>query len=273
MSDDRQTSAPRFPTDVATSYHDGVLGRMRSRSVGEPHAGVPEVVLVQGLAVADYLLPGLAAFSEWTRAHLIELPGLGGSGEPPHELTVAEYGRAVADWLTARRLGPVVLTGHSSGTQVAAEAAAGNADVAGVVLASPTFDPAARALPRLVIRWLLDGRREAPGLIVSQRPEWTRAGPRRLVHLVRAHRAYVIEEPLARLSMPLLVIRGRDDALSTPKWGANSPLCTRRGVRRSRRRPRLPVAGPARLVGAGTPLRHPTHLTRLPRIASITLNH
>jgi pimeloyl-ACP methyl ester carboxylesterase len=219
MSDERQTSTPRFPADVATSYHDGALGRMRSRSVGEPRAGVPEVVLVQGMAVADYLLPGVAAFGEWTRAHLLELPGLGGSGEPPHELTVAEYGRAVADWLTARQLGPVVLAGHSSGTQVAAEAAAGNPDVAGVVLASPMVDPGVRALPRLVVRWLRDGRREAPGLIASQRPEWTRAGPRRLVHLVRVHRVYVIEEPAARLSVPLLVIRGHDDALSTPKWG------------------------------------------------------
>jgi pimeloyl-ACP methyl ester carboxylesterase len=218
MNDDRP-STPGIAGDATTSYHDGVLGRMRGRSVGRPRPGVPEVVLVQGLAVADYLLPGLAAFGEWTRAHLIELPGLGGSGEPPHELTVEEYGRAVADWLTARRLGPVVLAGHSSGTQVAAEAAAGNPGVAGVVLASPTFDPAVRALPRLVLRWLLDGRREAPGLIQSQRPEWGRAGRRRLLHLMRVHRAYVVEEPVVRLTVPLLVIRGRDDALSTRKWG------------------------------------------------------
>jgi pimeloyl-ACP methyl ester carboxylesterase len=111
---------PDFPLDVATAYHDGVLGRRRSRAVGEPRAGVPEVALVQGMAVADYLLPGLAAFGAWTRAHLVELPGFGGSGEPPHELSVPEFGRAVADWLTAQRLGPVVLAGHSSGTQVAA---------------------------------------------------------------------------------------------------------------------------------------------------------
>jgi hypothetical protein len=30
---------------------------MRSRAVGAPQPGVPEVVLVQGMAVADYLLP------------------------------------------------------------------------------------------------------------------------------------------------------------------------------------------------------------------------
>ena len=204
--------------DVTTSYHDGVLGRIRSRSVGFPRPGVPEVVLVQGLAVADYLLPGLGAFGEWTRAHLIELPGLGGSGEPPRRLSVAEYGHAVADWLTARDLGSVVLAGHSSGTQVAAEAAVAHPGVAGVVLASPTMDPAVRNPVRLIVRWLRDGRREPPGLVRTQRPEWRRAGARQLIHLVRVHLDHDLAEPVARLTVPLLVIRGRDDSLSTAGW-------------------------------------------------------
>lgn len=209
---------PEFPRDVVTSYHHGVLGRMRSRAVGEPRPGVPEVVLVQGMAVADYLLPGLAAFGGWTRAHLIELPGFGGSGEPPHELTVPEFGGAVADWLTAQQLGTVVLAGHSSGTQVAAEAAAGHPGVAGLVLASPTVDPVASGWIRLLIRWRRDGRYEPPGLTDSHRPEWKRAGPRRLVHLVRAHLRHNLEDPLRRLARPLLILRGTDDRLSTPDW-------------------------------------------------------
>ena len=204
--------------DVTTSYHDGVLGRIRSRSVGRPHPAVPEVVLVQGLAVADYLLPGLCAFGEWTRAHLVELPGLGGSGEPPHRLTVSEYGRAVADWLTARRVGPVILAGHSSGTQVAAEAAVDHSGVAGVVLASPTMDPAVRSPFRLLAQWVRDGRREPPGLVRTQRPEWRRAGARQLVHLVRVHLDHDLAVPVARLTVPVLVIRGRDDTLSTAGW-------------------------------------------------------
>jgi pimeloyl-ACP methyl ester carboxylesterase len=215
---------PEFPRDVTTSYHDGALGRMRSRSVGAPRPGMPEVVLVQGMAVADYLLPGLAAFGEWTRAHLVELPGFAGSGEPPHELSVPEFGHAVADWLSTRELGPVILAGHSSGTQVAAEAAAGHPGVAGLVLASPTVDPVARSLVRLLVRWQLDGRHEPPGLTESHRPEWKRAGLRRLVHLVRVHLLHVMEEPLARLTVPLLVLRGEQDRLSTPEWGRRLAL-------------------------------------------------
>jgi pimeloyl-ACP methyl ester carboxylesterase len=118
---------------------------MRSRSVGRPRPGVPELVMVQGLAVADYLLPGVASFGGWTRAHLLELPGFDGAPDGRRGLTVVEFGRAVADWLTARHLDRVVVAGHSSGTQVAAEAAVGRPEVAGVVLASPMIDPAARA--------------------------------------------------------------------------------------------------------------------------------
>jgi pimeloyl-ACP methyl ester carboxylesterase len=96
---------------------------MRSRSVGEPRPGVPEVVLVQGMAVADYLMPAVAELGRWTRAHLVELPGFAGSGEPTRTLDVPGYAGAVVEWLDAAKLGPVVLAGHSSGTQVAARAA------------------------------------------------------------------------------------------------------------------------------------------------------
>lgn len=214
-----ERTAHPTPGSAVASYHDGVLGRMRSRAVGGPRPGVPEVVLVQGMAVADYLLPGLAALGAWTRAHLVELPGLAGSGEPPHELDVPEYGRCVADWLQSRDLGAVVLAGHSSGTQVAARAASCADRVAGVVLASPTIDPAARGWLRLLVRWQLDGLREPAGLTGSHIREWRRAGPRRLLHVVKAHLDDPLEETVARLSEPLLVIRGRDDVIGTRSWG------------------------------------------------------
>ncbi|MEV6632486.1 alpha/beta fold hydrolase [Actinoplanes sp. NPDC051470] len=203
---------------MITSYHDSPLGLMRSRSAGEPRADIPEIVVVQGMAVAGYLLPGVRALGEWTRAHLLELPGLAGSGEPPHELSIPEYGQAVAAWLTATRTRPVLLAGHSSGTQVAAEAAPGHPLVAGLMLASPTVDPAVRPLPRLALRFVQEGRLEPPGMTRSHLPEWRRAGIRRLAHLVRASLRNDIEASLRRLTVPLLVLRGADDLLSTPQW-------------------------------------------------------
>jgi pimeloyl-ACP methyl ester carboxylesterase len=178
---------------------------------------------VQGMGVADYLLPGLGSLGRWTRAHLVELPGFAGSGEPPHELDVPGFAAAVADWLAdrvaAHDLGPVVLAGHSSGTQVAARAAVEHPGVGALVLASPTVDPAARGPLRLLVRWRLDGRYEPPGLDESHKPEWRRAGLRRLMHTARVHLDDALEESVARIPVPLLVIRGRDDRIGTAEWG------------------------------------------------------
>lgn len=212
-------NGPPLP-DSVERHRDTSAGRIRSRSVGEPRPGVPEVVLVQGMAVADYLMPAVAELGRWTRAHLVELPGFAGSGEPTRKLDVPGYAAAVVEWLGSAGLGPVVLAGHSSGTQVAARAAAlaGDARVVAVVLASPTIAPVARPLPRMVLRWRLDGRHEPPGLTGSHLREWRRAGVRGLVHLVRVHLRDRIEESVPALTVPVLVLRGVDDRLSTAEW-------------------------------------------------------
>jgi pimeloyl-ACP methyl ester carboxylesterase len=212
----------RMP-DAMEWHRDTSAGRIRSRFVGELRDGVPEIVVVQGMAVADYLMPAVAELGQWTRAHLVELPGFAGSGEPTRRLDVPGYGGAVAEWLEVAGLGPVVLAGHSSGTQVAAQAAAqaGTGDsgrVLGVVLASPTVAPIARPLPRMLLQWRLDGRHEPPGLTGSHLREWRRAGLRGLVHLVRVHLRDHIEDALAALPVPLLVLRGTEDRLTTAAW-------------------------------------------------------
>ncbi|GGQ85535.1 alpha/beta fold hydrolase [Couchioplanes azureus] len=219
MSRDK-TYRPALPIHVRTSFHDGVLGRMRIRSLGEPRPGVPEIVMIQGMTVSDYLLPGLAALSTWTRAHLVELPGGSGSGPPPHDLTVAEYAHAAAEWLRAQPPGPVLLAGHSSGTQVAAETAGHCGDrIAGVVLAGPAIDPAARGGLRVFARWWADRRRDPKSLDEVHKPERQRVGFRRLFQVLRAHLRHDLETPVSALAVPVLIIRGRDDRLGTARWG------------------------------------------------------
>jgi hypothetical protein len=171
-----------------------------------------------GHGSADYLLPSLGAFGRWTRAHLLELPGLAGSGEPPHELPVAESGDAVADWLSAHARGPVVLAGHSSAPRSRRKRPCATTRRPGWYWPAPPSTPAYRALPRLLLRWRRDDPYEPPGLGESHKPEWRRAGYRRLLHLVQAHRRHDLEQPLRRLALPLLVLRGVDDQLSTERW-------------------------------------------------------
>ncbi|MFG1922363.1 alpha/beta fold hydrolase [Cryptosporangium sp. NPDC048952] len=166
---------------------------------------------MQGLSVADYLLEGLRGIAGWTRVHLLELPPTGG-------VDVTRFGRAVGEWLDAQDLGPVVLGGHSSGTQVAAAAAVGRRDVVLSLLVGPIVDPATRSFLRLGLSWLRDGRQERGGLIRSQAPEWADAGPWRIVRLIRSHLAFRLEEPVGALDVPVLVLRGSEDRLARADW-------------------------------------------------------
>ena len=219
---------PSMPDAVERHRHTSA-GRMRSRTVGEARAGVPEVVVVQGMAVADYLMPAVAELGRWTRAHLVELPGYAGSGEAARPLDVPGYGGAVAEWVGGAGLGPVVLVGHSSGTQVAARAGAVADGVVGVVLASPTVAPTARPLPRLLLRWRQDGRNEPPGLTAAHLWEWRRPGVAGLLHLLRVHLRDRIEDAVPALDVPVLVLRGSDDRLTTQDWARSLAATARTG--------------------------------------------
>jgi pimeloyl-ACP methyl ester carboxylesterase len=208
---------PELPDAYLVRFVTTPQGRMRSRILGEPGAA-PPVVAVMGMAVSDYLLPALAAL-RWTRSHLLDLPGLAGSGAPPAPLDVPGYADAVANWLAAADLPPVVLIGHSSGTQVAARAAALRPDrVAALVLAAPTIDPAYRSWPKVLVRWRLDSRFPMPGLEENHRPEWKRAGLRQIAHLISVHLRDRMEDVLPGITCPTLVIRGEQDKLSTRRW-------------------------------------------------------
>jgi pimeloyl-ACP methyl ester carboxylesterase len=210
---------PRLPGEMTLRYTDVPEGRIRTRVLGQRQPHVPPVVVVQGMAVSDYLLPACAALGAWTEVHLFDVPGYAGSGQPTRRLDVRGYGEAVVHWLEAAGLDRAVVVGHSSGTQVAAWAGVLAPDrVAAVGLASPTIDPVARPLPRLVYRWRLDARSPSPGLVENHIPEWRRAGVRGAAHLVRVHLADRIERQVARLAVPVLVIRAEGDRLTTERW-------------------------------------------------------
>jgi pimeloyl-ACP methyl ester carboxylesterase len=207
------------PPGVEVAHRPTAWGVMRSRAVGEPRAGVPEVVVVPGLAVAEYLMPAVATLAGWTRAHLVELPGFSGSGEPPHPLDVPQFADAVVQWLAGSALDRVVLVGHSSGTQVVAHVAAGGLpSVRAVVLASPTMDPRFRSTRRILLAWRRNHALEPPELDAAHTPERQRAGLRRVRHALKVHLADRLEDVVPRIAVPVLVLWGDADRICTEPW-------------------------------------------------------
>jgi pimeloyl-ACP methyl ester carboxylesterase len=210
---------PELPREMLLRYTDLPEGRIRTRVLGERRDGLPPIVVVQGVTVSDYLLPACAALARWTQVHLLDLPGYAGSGQPTRWLDVRGYGETVVHWLQASALERPMVVGHSSGTQVAAWTGVLCPDgVCAIGLASPTIDPRVRSLPRLLFYWRLDARAPSPGLEESHRPEWKRAGPRGVAHLIRVHLRDRLEEQVARLPLPVLALRAHEDRLSTDEW-------------------------------------------------------
>ena len=208
-----------MPPDVELAYRPTTWGVMRSRVVGTPRHGVPEVVAVPGLAVANYLQPALCELGAWTRAHLLELPGFSGSGEPPRPMDVPQFADAVVQWLAASGLDRVVLVGHSSGTQVAARVAARRPpSVRALVLASPTMDPRFRSVRRILLAWRRNHELEPPSLDAQHAPERQRAGWRRVRHALRVHLADALEDVVPQVPVPVLVLYGDRDRICTQEW-------------------------------------------------------
>ncbi|MER7080178.1 Pimeloyl-ACP methyl ester carboxylesterase [Saccharopolyspora kobensis] len=213
---DRRT-APA--ADHFVRYTETTAGRMRSRVFGCERAGAPPVIALMGMGVSDYLMPAMRALSTWTQAHLVDLPGLGGSGPARRWLDVPGYAAAVAEWVDRAQLPPAVLIGNSSSTQVAAHAAAMRPEhLQLLVLAGPTVDPAYRSTPRVLLHWRMDSRHPMPGLQQQHTPDWARAGFRQLWHLLQVHLRDRIEDTVHRVRCPVLVLRGDEDGLSTEAW-------------------------------------------------------
>ena len=208
-----------MPADVTIEHRLTTWGVMRSRTVGPATTDKPNIVVVPGLAVANYLMPAVESLGTWTRAHLIELPGFSGSGEPPHPLDVLQFADAVAQWLDASALKSVVLVGHSSGTQVVAHVAARRRpDTRAVVLASPTIDPRFRSMRKVLLAWRRNHELEPPDLDEQHAPERKRASLRRVRHALGVHLADRLEDVVPKIPVPVLVLHGDADRLCTREW-------------------------------------------------------
>ena len=152
------------------------------------------------------------------RVIALDLPGFGEAPEPTRNLTMERHADMVAAYLRHTGEDPVIVIGHSMGSQIAAELAARHPSlVAKVILAGPTVDKAARNVASQARYLLMDLLGERPLVIWRGAREYLRGGP----HLIRKIRATIVHEPedaFARIDCPVLVLRGEDDPLAPMSW-------------------------------------------------------
>lgn len=148
----------------------------------------------------------------------VDLPGFGEAPEPTRTLTMERHADLVAAYLRHAGEDDVIVIGHSMGSQIAAELAARHPSlVAGVVLAGPTVNSAARSIRAQATYLLRDLVGERPIVIWRGAREYLRGGP----NLLRKMRATIVHEPekaYARIDRPTLVLRGESDPLAPMTW-------------------------------------------------------
>lgn len=172
---------------------------------------VTRVLIVPGAVVRSYVQPAADTLCDrGVEAHLLAAPG-----EPGARADLYSYGKELARQIN--HADPLdLLIGLSVGAQAAAVAATTvPCMVRHLMLISPTVDPQARTVPRLLGRWLAGGRLERPGLFLEQSPEWRRAGPQRLSQVIRSALKVRIEDILGNLSAKLTVVHAEYDAITS----------------------------------------------------------
>jgi pimeloyl-ACP methyl ester carboxylesterase len=214
---------PPVPLNGVHRLHDErwstAAGRpVRMLTAGGVVADRPQVVLVPGLGSVGYLLELLHACGGWTRATLVDLPGFGHrrTAALPADLdTLTDTLTAVLQQLSGS---PVVVAGHSTGSQLALRAALRVPErLHGLVLIGPTFEPRARRPTHLLARHLRTSAFEPPGQLRYTLPDYLRGG-RRFAQYVRSALADRPEDHIASVAVPVLVARGRHDHYSSTRW-------------------------------------------------------
>jgi pimeloyl-ACP methyl ester carboxylesterase len=151
--------------------------------------------------------------------HAIDLPGFGGTPNPDRQISVAEYAEIIAGTLEVIGAGPVVVVGHSMGTQFATELAVRRTElVSHVVLIGPVVDSERRTVLRQSLALGLDSLLESPSGNAIVFTDYARSGVRRYLTELPVMMSYDLEERLGKVDQPVLVARGSRDPIAVRSW-------------------------------------------------------
>lgn len=149
------------------------------------------------------------------------LPGLGRPAPRGHDVRPAALAGELLDRLDPAAA-PTVLAGHSASCQVVAAAARAAPDrVAALVLVAPSTDPRAATWPRLLARWVATAVAEDPGQVPLLVRLYARTGPGSMRRTMDAARRHRIDEELADVTCPVLVVRGPWDRICPASWASS----------------------------------------------------
>ncbi len=182
--------------------------------------GYPPVVLVHGVVVSGhYMVPTIEVLGRYRHVYAPDLPGFGRSGGPRAPMDIPGLAASLAGWMRAAGIEKADVVAHSFGCQIAAEFAVRNPERVGrLALLGPTGNPENRSEIAQIGRWALDCFREPLSVWVSYVCGFLSFGPRRSIGSLTYSLGDVMEQRLAALEVPTLVVRGSLDPLAKQGW-------------------------------------------------------
>ena len=182
--------------------------------------GGPTVVLVHGISVSSqYMVPLAKELAPDHDVHAPDLPGFGRSTKPRRTLPVGDLARSLAAWLDANGLERPLLLGNSFGCQVVGDLLARDSGRArAAVLVGATIDAHARSWARQSFRWARSAFRERPTLPFVVARDFLASGPLRTIRTADGALDDALEEKVARVPVPVLVVRGENDPIAPQEW-------------------------------------------------------
>ncbi|MEE6389903.1 alpha/beta hydrolase [Microbacterium paraoxydans] len=180
----------------------------------------PTVVLVHGIGMSHRYLSRLhAELAATTRVVSVDLPGFGGLPRPRFDVSIPQMAAGLAHVVASLDDDRIVLVGHSMGAQWAAETAFQHPEyVRAVVAIGPVVDDAHRTLGAQTRALAADTLGETPAINAVVFTDYLRCGVRWYLRQVRHMLAFPLEERIAALTMPVLVVRGSDDPIAGRAW-------------------------------------------------------
>lgn len=202
---------------------DGLSGRVYSSKQPTASTVTPVYVLVHGIGVSHRYFSRLhQVLARTATVHSLDLPGFGGTPTPGRQLSVEDYGAFIRAALLPLGVTSCVLVGHSMGAQFVVEAAQKCPELVDrLVVMGPVTDVRRRNPLRqgwdLALDSLLTETPKTNCLVLS---DYVRCGLRWYFTELSVMLKYPIEDRIATLSAPVLVLRGAQDFVASHQWCA-----------------------------------------------------
>lgn len=214
---------------VATASWRSDIGPLAFRvfaSPGPAESAGPEesrrapFVLIHGIGMSHRYFEGLhELLSAEAPVFSIDLPGFGGLPKPGEDVDIGLMAAALGEVVASLKIGPAVLVGQSMGCQWVVELAAQRPDlVAHVVTIGPVVDADHRTFFAQAAALAIDSLGEPPAANALVLTDYVRCGIPWYLTQLRHMLAYRIEDRIAELTAPVLIMRGGRDPIAGQDW-------------------------------------------------------